>query len=111
MQDTGRPERLGDLPPVHLSSNPDLPLFLTWKNPEHEPHLGGIRPPLPPWGQPRFSVLGCSAQSSPSLCSVPPTYTNWTVTTVIMNRYDGGGSVQFVVSALTTQRVSPFGLL
>lgn len=43
---------------------------------------------FPPVPQPRPG-LPCSA--SPSLYSVPLTFTSWMVTTVIMNRYEGWG--------------------
>lgn len=84
------------------------------------PTWGALGHPFPlPGASLTSQSWGCSAQASPSLCSVPPTCTNWTVTTAIMNRYDGvgllplgaPGSAQFVASPLTTQCASPFCLL
>lgn len=62
----------------HLLSDPEEPCNMS------PSPLSGSSLSSPAWG--------CSAQSSPSLHSVPLTCTSWMVTTVIMNRYDGVGA-------------------
>lgn len=51
------------------------------------------------------SGLPCSA--SPSLYSVPLTFTSWMVTTVTMSRYEGWGGVPGVLPCEFSAVVSP----
>jgi hypothetical protein len=93
----GSLEKLGDLPVK--STEPNRPPSFVWKS-----HVtcgpfgvafGSLHsPPTPPHTHPEpqlSSGLPCSASLSLSLSlsSVPLTFTSWTVTTVIMSRYEG----------------------